>query len=394
MPEEMDPHVEDLENESQSQYDEDAFNQMIEDDEEANDDDEQELSDFPEGAEGNDGKADIDSDEQPEGKEAKPDDDQGSDTKAEKDDPESDKDDGPDLPAWIEALPEDQQEAAVTDFLKLHQDIERINARYESQSGQLKPTQRRLAKMEQIVKKFSTAMKPGDDIDARAKDLETWIEKHGEDFPDEAEDLRAAFDAYRTSISSVTEAAINDSSAQGDDADGVDRSLQRRLLERMEDSAAQIALDPSFKAYLQQHPEHAAQAQSPFAHDVIEVIDAFRKDTNWQPPTRSENFQHVNQMLVSPLFSGWAQAIGLSSEQVQGFDAASQAKVFNQFKVDLDAAHADDGSDNEGGSEASRLANKRNKRKMDHSPAARGTRTGGGKPTALRGEDYFNQLEV
>lgn len=381
-----------------SQYNEEAFNQMVDEDEDANLEEEPELSDFPEesgepeGSKEGDGKTDTDSEDKPKGEED-PEQQGEADTKGEReDDPDSDKDDGPELPAWMQAIPEDQREAAVTDYLNLQKDLQKLDARYRSQQGQLGPTQKKLTKLETLVKKFSSALKPGDGLDERTAELDAWIKKHGEDYPEEAEELKALVDAFRESTGQLV-----DESELDDSDDEVDRQTQIKLLHRMDNDAAQISYSPEFKAYLEQNSEHAAQAQSPFAHDVIEVLDQFREETNWQPPTRSEQFVNINQMYVSPIFDPWAQAIGLNREHVQGLSVADQLKVFKSFKNDLDEVNKgndDDLTDNGDTSKAARLAKQRAKRKNDFSPAARSTGTGGGNPSALRGKEYFDQLEV
>jgi len=356
-----------------SPYDEEAFNKMVEGETE-----EQPKEPDPEGAKEDDGEPDIKSEAKPKGEQESKD--------LDTDDPPKDKEDKPELPAWMEAIPEDQRDDAVTDFLRLHEDIEKISARYDAQHNQLKPTQQRLARVEERLKLISM-IKPGDDLSERSAKIDTWIEKHGEDFPDEAADLKASIDAYRKTVSTIEgDAEKYRSTLERDDK--VDQTKERDNLARMDADVGEINASPAFAEYLKQHPEHSAQVKSPYAHDVIEVVDKFREDTEWQPPMRSEDFLYVNQMLVSPVFEVWSRAIGLHG--VENFNDADQAKVFHQFKVDLDAANQD-GSDN-GDSEAIKLKAQRDKRKKDVSPAARPTGTGGGKAAALHGEAYFDSL--
>lgn len=375
-----------------SAYDEEAFDALIEADDETEIDEEPELSDFPTGAKDDDGETDIESnadlgDEEPQSEE-------------ESDDDEAEPDDARKVPDWIDKLPEDDKEKALNELLRLESEVDRIQARYESQSGQLKPTQRKVAKLEELVKRYSAAVKPGDDHEKRGKDLEAWIEKHGEDFPAEAEELRQAFTAYKSSVQELENDAkrYRETSAETDDFN-VDRTIQRRLLERIDDNAAQISVDPRFQKYLSAHPEYAQQAQSPFAHDVVEVLDAFRRDTEWQPPMHADDFLTVNQMLTSPIFTSWSNAIGLKPEQVYAQDDIGQTKILHRFKVDLDLAHQASGDDNTDSTEqtdsgASRIAERRNRQRRDYSPAPRKTGTGGGKLGNLTGEDYFNSLEL
>ena len=132
----------------QTPYNEEAFDEMVGKDDNSSSDDEPELADFPadkdkpEGTEEDDGKTDIESKEQPKG--------EGDSEDSE--DQDDDLPEGIDLPDWMAELPKEQHAKAVMDFLQLHEDIEKITARYESQSGQLKPTQRRLARMEELVR--------------------------------------------------------------------------------------------------------------------------------------------------------------------------------------------------------------------------------------------------
>lgn len=380
------------ENQAVTSYDEDAFNAMVDADDDTEIEVDPELSDHQTGAKDDDGNADISADanlnDEPQQEPASTD-------EGDKGEPENARK----VPDWIDKLPEDDKEQALNELLRLETEVDRIQARYESQTGQLKPTQRKVAKLEELVRRYSAAAQPGKDHEKRGAELEAWIEKHGEDFPAEANELRQAFTAYKSSVKELESDAERYREARADTDDyNVDRTIQRRLLERIDDNAAQISVDPRFQHYLNSHPELAQQAQSPFAHDVVEVLDAFRKDTQWQPPMFSDDFITVNQMLTSPIFASWSNAIGLTAEHVQGQDSYGQAKILHHFKVDLDQAHRANGEnstdDNVSGNEASKLAARRNRQRKDYSPAPRKTGTGGGKTGALTGEEYFDSLDL
>jgi hypothetical protein len=396
------PKKEDLEEQEtpQGQYDEDAFNQLVESDPRATQDEDDGILDTSfddesqEGAEGDDGKpADTETEEQPEGAE---DDDGASDEGA--DDPKASKEDGPELPAWIEAIPEDQRDAAVTELIGMHQAIDKMQTRYQALHGQLAPTQRKLSKLEEVVRHFSTATRPGDDLKTRRKALDSWIEKHGEDYPDEATELKDAFEAYASAVEPDAE-KYRTNLTRTDDDDVVDTSLQRRLLERMDGEAAQINADPRFASFLKQHPDLRVQAQSPFAHDVIEVLDKFREQTEWQPPLRAEEFATPSQMLSSHLLPGWAAAIGMSVEQIARMSEVDKGKVLYSFKKDLEQAYVtetdddDDAGDDGNDAQARKLAEQRSRRLQDRSPKARKTGTRGG-AGELTGEALFDSLDV
>lgn len=389
----------------QGQYDEDAFNSLVESDPRATRDEDDGILDVTfddegqEGAEGGDGEeSDTDAEEQPEGAEGESETPDEGDEGEQAEDPNAKKEDGPELPPWIEAIPEDQRDAAVTELIGMHQAIEKMQTRYQALHGQLAPTQRKLSKLEEVVRHFSTATKPGDDLKTRRKALDNWIEKHGKDYPDEAAELKDAFEAYASYVEPDAE-KYRENLTKTDDDGVVDTSLQRRLLERMDGEAAQINADPRFASFLKENPDLKAQAQSPFAHDVIEVLDKFREQAEWQPPLRAEEFATTDQMLTSHLLPGWANAIGLSVKQIASMNDVDKGKVFYNFKKDLEQAYAtetdtdNDGEDDGNDDQASRLAEQRNKRLQDRSPKNRKTGTRGG-AGELTGEALFNALDV
>jgi len=381
----------------QAQYDEDAFNRMVESDSRATRDDDDGILDTAfdeasqEGAEGGDGEeADTETEEQPEG---------AADEDGEQaDDPKASKEAGPELPAWIETIPEDQRDAAVTELIGMYQAIDKMQTRYQALHGQLAPTQRKLSKLEEVVHHFSTATRPGDDLQTRRKALDNWIVKHGEDYPDEAAELKDAFEAYASAVEPDAK-KYRTNLTRTDDDDVVDTSLQRRLLERMDGEAAQINADPQFASFLKAHPDLQAQAQSMFAHDVIEVLDTFRDQMKWRPPLRADEFVTPNQMLSSHLLPGWADAIGLSVQQIARMSEVDKGKVFYNFKKDLEQAYVqetdddDDAGDDGNDAQARKLAEQRSRRLQDRSPKTRKTGTRGG-AGELTGEALFDSLDV
>ena len=362
------------------------FESMVDkpDDDKSDEDAGDDAGDDDSGAEDGDGKTDADSEEQP-----------GDGDEAE-------------LPEWLKAVPEDQREdpaviakAAADHTRELQTKLEQRINRYDALHGQFMPVQKKLSALENANKLLSEALKAtGDDRAKIRTKLEAAFKKLGEDFPEDAQTMDELFSAYATSAEAEAQQARSTENERDDDE--IDVKKEHQTLLTSVPSAVEISVDPRFSTYLEQNPKLKQQAKSPFSHDVIEVMDQFVEDTNWEQPMLADDFVTFDQAVASPLFQVWGQGENIDMRRVRRLDAKTKARMLFDFKSDLsldsegESGNDDDAGGNDGddeGSEAIRAAKRRKRRRADKSPTpGKSSAPGGGKGKPVVGEDYFNSL--
>lgn len=288
--------------------------------------------------------------------------------------------------AWLNTLPEEDQKEAKAFLQRLGNDLARKDQIARSHLGQLRPAQQAVARLQRRVRELEAAkgeqQQGAPDVDKQIADYNKWVDEEYKDFPEEADKLKAQFAERLDGVKQVLQQAKPQKREDAPEMAPPDPRREMQHLETAYSDWGERRHSVEFSQWFSRQPPQVKMLlNSPYGTDNIEIMDRFTADNpEWQPPQTPDEFVDYAQARHSPLFKGWAEAVGLNPQIAPGqLNDHQRDMIMRDFRRDLGTAHELHSEEMAGPGDqgkpenpaAERLAKRRQAQLKDRQPGSR-----------------------